>query len=874
MRRALISLVLLLPLPAVAGGWKDLPDGVASVELDGVVEVALYRGEETDAMPAVRLSIPPTEAAIEAAEKRKEKDPDAPDAEPEEMLAVISVGTGMNILPAGTAKALRLDVDSVKIPGVKTPQKVTIVPEVRVGDLVLRDVRFWVESRAERVELGASSMPELAVAVSNSTGTVRFAPAAKADELLTGEIVAGRMSEPSVRWVHGNKVPFLVPAIALPATVGGQEARAYFSTGTGRSTLNDSVPRDKEHQSGGLLYGKAEVALGGVTLPEMDYVVGGLLSYFLPEKDAAIVGNDVLWAFDVAADPSTGRVSFTPVTELAFTDPQDFVFEQKKKDFEESAPEEGEDEKSPDEETAAIWRTSTGAPMVATGPVTSWGYGTTAGFVGGTPSTCDAYGVTTTSSDAALTDPNSLAMQAAMGRMSTVDGTGTPIDIAMPVAPMSVIPGFRSMGTPVVTGDMTYNAQCAVGDSFEVSAADGWLALSGNVYGANEEGGASGEASDDAASEKDTADPKQMGRWGTYGKALFEADKPYDEVREAFAKAAEFAGDNCMPYLEYAGVLYAGGDFELAEEQARKAGELWDTWYRQPLDTRLRVAEKQKNLPPGTFETKQPGSCHVAWSMVAAAAFAQGDHEAVEQVFDEHLSYEVMGHTYEFDGRLAFVYGVSKLERDEADLASGAFRRAINLGERNDPTVRNALSLASLELGRDQVVPKQAERFLAIGEGFDLVDALGTLEATRRAAGDEAAKAFVDELVEWRAPRPAAYIAQAVDAVARGDQGTLDALKGRVGELQLAARGYFATPKYIRCELAVLDALAGDVEAAREALAAEQEGPLPNACEAAPTLVEWFAGDDEAVASRLAAMRDAMPLELVHRYRLLPERKL
>src|SRR5690606_231728 len=92
----------------------------------------------------------------------------------------LDLGVRGTILTEGTLGALGAKVRETRSgPGTKV--KVAVVPELNVGELVLRNLHVRVGSE-DRLGLGA--LEGVAVAVLPSKGVVKFAPAASADDLL------------------------------------------------------------------------------------------------------------------------------------------------------------------------------------------------------------------------------------------------------------------------------------------------------------------------------------------------------------------------------------------------------------------------------------------------------------------------------------------------------------------------------------------------------------------------------------------------------------------------------------------------------------------------------------------------------------------
>ena len=189
MKRALALLLAAVPSMAFAASPKWLLDGAAVADFGSPVETVLYRGPETNFLPAVFATFP-TETE---------------EGETEDVTRLISFSLSRPTrVSEGFAAELGLKIKDTKING--SSSQITTIPEVVIDDLTLRDVRALVQGDGDFV-LGIPTLPEVAVAILPSTGTVRIVPSADAEELVTGvgDPIEAKVADRGPWWEHGVK---------------------------------------------------------------------------------------------------------------------------------------------------------------------------------------------------------------------------------------------------------------------------------------------------------------------------------------------------------------------------------------------------------------------------------------------------------------------------------------------------------------------------------------------------------------------------------------------------------------------------------------------------------------------------------------------
>ena len=199
------SLVLAAVLAAIGPTAQAAPwatRNAATVELASAVEVPLYRGSVLDHRPAVLVEIPASEE----------------DREPTQQLAVVDLCLGWSTLGSSLAKEWGLEVKETG------DGKRAVVPELRIGELVLRDLR--VEVTGDGLTLGVAAL-DLAGAILPSKRVVRFAPASEGADLVSsvGEPLATVAESGKKYWFHGSKQEGSGFLVAAPATLFGLEGQ-------------------------------------------------------------------------------------------------------------------------------------------------------------------------------------------------------------------------------------------------------------------------------------------------------------------------------------------------------------------------------------------------------------------------------------------------------------------------------------------------------------------------------------------------------------------------------------------------------------------------------------------------------------------------
>lgn len=335
MRTPLVLGLALLSLPAAAEKPLEFLDaGAGSVALDGVVEVPLLRGVDTKGRPAVLAT-----------------GPDKGDDDPDEFLLTIALSEGPNkcteavvgTLGGWTQQKTVARQGSFLGSVTKTATEIAYIPEMRIGELTLRDVHCEVDKTTNA--LAMPQLIDLAVAVMPSEGVVRFAGSDDAAKLLdaVGNTHAAVIGEPGPSWNHGRKVVTLGRTMLATVSLFGKPATVALDLDSPNSMVAsgfEGIPWTV--QRSGLLYTAGGAEIGGQALPVADYTVydGTIAEVRGPSETIpvdAVLGLDTLYAVDVAIDYGQGKIALAPADTVKWTDPSDTFLEEDREKFEKAA---------------------------------------------------------------------------------------------------------------------------------------------------------------------------------------------------------------------------------------------------------------------------------------------------------------------------------------------------------------------------------------------------------------------------------------------------------------------------------------------------------------------------------------------------------
>ncbi len=295
MRRSLFALSLLFPLSAHAGGNWFL--GGSDVEIAGEVEVPLLRGAD-DPRPQVLVE---TSGRVER--------------------AVLDVAG--DITRIGWAQVRRGGLETEVVQGKSGWEVRTVLPELRISDVVIRDLRVQVVD-TPRLVLGTAALKDVAVALLPSEGVVRIS--ADGGELL--EAVGDRQSaevhaakpqkvDGTVRW--GNGVSLYTGGLAQVGAGDSAVGTWFIRTDWMQSTLSPVRADGASQRFGGVLHAWTRPQLGGVPLSSgwfrRDGRVGNTGVHPL-----GVLAYDTLWAVDLAVSPKHHQVAIRAISEPKWQD--------------------------------------------------------------------------------------------------------------------------------------------------------------------------------------------------------------------------------------------------------------------------------------------------------------------------------------------------------------------------------------------------------------------------------------------------------------------------------------------------------------------------------------------------------------------------
>ncbi len=808
MRPVLPLALALAATPALAENPFDfLADGAGAAELDGTVSVDLLRGVDTDGQNMVFAT-----------------KPDAGEGD-DPFLLGLSPGSGANLCTEAVVGALggwvkdetltrrvRLGKKTIKV-----VTKVGYLPGLQIGDLVLRDVHCEIDPAKNLLSL--ATLDEVAVAVLPSEGQVRFAPAAQAESLLTavGEPVEAEVADGGVSWLYDQKVAIAGRFLLVPATVAGRETRALL-TPVERSFADTRLLEDQAptFTRAGALYSVLAPEVAGQTLPDEPVAlsqdlartitavvpVAGSTDPEAPPAVALVVGADHLIGMDWAVDAATGRVAIARADELTWTDPSDVFLEAAREAYQE-----GED----------------GSAILLPA---RWSDGGLFAAAARTAPTCTTREVVSDPGRGSLNGVR--AFGEAVRTVDLVEDCPDPVDARSARSEARrAAPNRRNRTNRTIRPDR----QSADEDPQTEGTAEG---------------------SDDDASAK-----KEARRKADLADVLW-THGDFDEALDLYAEALEGAGEDCSYYHDFAQKALVMGRTKGAITNAGEAGELYEKWASQPLETRLEI--QGGSTVDGAYSTPQADVCHTAWGIRAAGFLARDSHDQVSSTYDERM---------DLDESLALAYAMSQLERGRPDRAHGPLIQALNVGGRGDLAIHLALGLAAEAEGRPTAAEGNLER-LHHTQVFRLLHGLGGLELSRRLGGAERAQDFVERA---RAERPGQVVPMALAAIEarrRGDVATLEAMAETARADARAGVDRRAGTAASWCNGAALLAAVGDDEGARSFMDGARGRPGPGgACLTAAVVMAAASGDAQATTKALEEVALRFPGHVVGTLRLV-----
>lgn len=194
----------------------------------------------------------------------------------------------------------------------KSGGKVAVIPELRIGELVLTDVKVRVGADS----LGLLAFTDLALAVLPSEGVVRFAPAADADTLLSAVGEASSYESVPTTQVKYMRTKRWIPAdpVVVRGTVNGQEGPVFL--GASSSVSKGYTDGDPLFVIGLDNYYITETSFTGVSVAAPMSAESNPV--YLPEYLGASVPMSKLTGFDIALDPSTQRLAIKAVDSTSY----------------------------------------------------------------------------------------------------------------------------------------------------------------------------------------------------------------------------------------------------------------------------------------------------------------------------------------------------------------------------------------------------------------------------------------------------------------------------------------------------------------------------------------------------------------------------
>lgn len=283
------ALVSLLPLASAEARSTAWFAEVGEVTLPDSVDVPLYRGDHGEHRPLVRV-VTPGKRDREIVH-----------------LAVLDIAHGWSKIGFRTARQLGLTPEETKVMG--RYAQVAVIPELRVGELVIRDLPVEVVYE-EVFVLGTAPLQDVATAILPSEGTVRFVPAAKGEALvqeLGGPLPIQVQSRK--KWKHrGEKVYGNGFAVSVEGALGGEDGWLALRTDEAQSLAVERLDGTRRRRRGGQVQLRARGRIGTAELAESWVARDESLSDAEPTFVGSL-GYDQLYAVDLAVSPADGLVA-------------------------------------------------------------------------------------------------------------------------------------------------------------------------------------------------------------------------------------------------------------------------------------------------------------------------------------------------------------------------------------------------------------------------------------------------------------------------------------------------------------------------------------------------------------------------------------
>jgi len=298
----LLASLLLTPSQAKPLGW--LLNGASKVELDTATDLTLYRGPETQHLPAVAVKVP------------------VPDQEElRSTLAVVDLAGGWSTMTLEAANSLGVPWEWDLVRGAW--HRLATLERVEAGNLILHDVHVEVVTEGPAgFVLGVPTLGRIGVAVLPSKGKVRVAPDKETDGLLRS--IADPIdvtAQPSGSWTdhgtsfRGNGVTLRVPG-ALRWGAAVSEGTFHVRTAQPSSRVARSTRLPPSKRRAGRPYHDVEARLGDAWLDHTWILETEELSD-PDELFAAALGYDVLYGLDIAV--AGDRMAFAKASQVTYT---------------------------------------------------------------------------------------------------------------------------------------------------------------------------------------------------------------------------------------------------------------------------------------------------------------------------------------------------------------------------------------------------------------------------------------------------------------------------------------------------------------------------------------------------------------------------
>jgi tetratricopeptide (TPR) repeat protein len=301
--RSLPLVLALIPGIALAKAPDWGAEGAGKVEIAGPVEVPLYLGQATKGLPAVWVT-----GAVPA------------EGAPTAMFASIDLTRGWTQVPEPVAKAL----------GAKPKGGFAVIPELHIGDVVLRDVRAQV---GPAFVIGVATLDELGVAMLPSKGVLKMVPADQAEALLSEVGTAAEAGRNGTKpyFEQGQKVRGNGTSLTVDGTIGGSTGIVYLRPDKAQTQVFSENPTWTRKVDGVRQVGTEPVVAGAKLGSVWAQENGSIGSY--DGKMIGSIGFDALYAADVAVAPAAAKIAVKAVDAPKYANPAPKALEQAKAEF-------------------------------------------------------------------------------------------------------------------------------------------------------------------------------------------------------------------------------------------------------------------------------------------------------------------------------------------------------------------------------------------------------------------------------------------------------------------------------------------------------------------------------------------------------------